>query len=81
MHLLSIAEIIPHIFQVLVLMVWKRIGNSKEINQDFSLAEVNTRNMQEGTCQRLQRDISGPSLILCQMEQAGEWKRLLTNHC
>ena len=64
----SFTKIIPHIFQTLVLMVLKRIGNSEEINQDFSLAEVNTGNMKEGTCQWLQRDISGPPLILCQME-------------
>ena len=69
------------IFQILVLMVPKRIGNSEEINQDFSLAEVNTGNMKEGTCQWLQRDISGPPLILCQMEQVGELKLLFTNHC
>ena len=58
-------KIIPHIFQILVLMVRKRIGNSEEINQDFSLEEVNTGNMQEGTCQWLQTDLSGPPLILC----------------
>ena len=61
----SFTKIIPHIFQILVLMVRKRIGNSKKINEDFSLEEVNTGNMQEGTCQWLQRDISGPPLILC----------------
>ena len=77
----SFTNIIPHIFQILVLMVWKRIGSSKEINQDFSLAEVNTGNKKEGTCQWLQRDLSGPPLILCQMEKASEWKLLLTNHC
>ena len=62
-------------------MVQKRIGNSEEINQEFSLEEVNTGNMQEGTCQWIQRDLSGPPLILCQMEQAGESKLLLTNNC
>ena len=54
----SFTKIIPHVFQTLVIMAPKRIGNSEEINQDFSLAEVNTGNMKEGTCQWLQRDIS-----------------------
>ena len=35
-------RIIPHFVQILVPIVWKRIENFKESNQDFSLTEVNT---------------------------------------
>lgn len=74
----SFTRIIPHILQILVPIVRKRIVNSEESNQDFSLADLNTGNMQEGTCQWLQRAISGPPLILCQMEQPDveEWIRV-----
>jgi hypothetical protein len=48
-------RIIPHFVQILVLIVRKRIENSEESNQDFSLAKVNTGNMQESTCQWLQK--------------------------
>lgn len=74
----NFTRIIPHILQILVPIVRKRIVSSEESNQDFSLAEVNTGNMQESTCQWLQRALSGPPLILCQMGRPDveEWVRV-----
>lgn len=71
-------RIIPHILQILVPILRKRTVNLEETNQDFSLAEVDTGNVQENTCQWLERALSGPPLILCQMGQPDveEWVRV-----